>query len=34
MLAHETAAGAVVLITHDLSDILAAFGRGFVETKY
>jgi ceramide synthetase len=34
MLSNETAVGAVVLITHDLSDILAAFSRGFVETKY
>jgi len=34
MMCNETAAGATILIAHDLSDIFAAFGRGFIETKY
>lgn len=34
MMCNEIAAGSMILIIHDMSDILIAFGRAFVETKF
>ena len=34
MLTNVVAVGAVILIIHDLSDVPAAFIRGFIDTKY
>jgi hypothetical protein len=34
MMCNEIAAGSMILIVHDMSDILIAFGRAFVETKF
>lgn len=34
MMCNEITAGTMILIIHDASDILMAFGRAFVETKY
>jgi ceramide synthetase len=34
MMCNEITAGSMILIIHDLSDILIALGRAFVETKY
>ena len=34
MMCNEVSAGATILIIHDMSDILIAFGRFYVETKY
>jgi ceramide synthetase len=33
-MSNQIAAGAMILIVHDASDILMAFGRFFIETKY
>ena len=34
MMSNQTAAGLMILIVHDASDILMAFGRALVDTKY
>ena len=34
MMYNEITAGTMILIIHDASDTLMAFGRAFVETKY
>ena len=34
MLSNQVSAGATILIVHDMSDILIAFARAYVETKY
>jgi len=34
MMCNEIAAGTMILIIHDLSDIFIALGRAFIETKY
>ncbi len=34
MLTNQVAAGAVILIIHDVSDVPSTFIRGFIDTKY
>lgn len=34
MMCNEITAGTMILIVHDMSDILIAIGRAFIETKY
>jgi hypothetical protein len=34
MMCNEITAGSMILIIHDASDIMAAFGRAFMETKF
>lgn len=34
MMCNEITAGSMILIIHDMSDILIAFGRAFIETKF
>lgn len=34
MMCNEIAVGTIILIMHDASDIMLAFGRGFMETKF
>jgi hypothetical protein len=33
MMSNQTAAGAMILIVHDASDVFLAFGRAYLETK-
>lgn len=34
MMSNQITAGSMVLIIHDASDIVVAFGRGYCETKF